>query len=264
MTAGLSYRDYFAEYQNVTGKEQMPKFSICIIGDGAVGKSAFMFRYLFNVWVPETDPTIMDAYPNIMESNGVKYNVKIIDYASRQAWTTRSDESVYGSDGFMLAYAINNCTSFETLTGWHDDIVLAKEEHNLPHPKWVILGCKSDLDSDRQVTSSMAAELAKKWGAIAIETSSLNGNNVKEAFTQMACLVSGVYAGTGSKKKASTIVYYYTEKYGDKKIHVESFNDIWQVTILQKNKTNILVNCPSCKHQFQVTTNVIEYEESPG
>ena len=39
-----------------------PTLKICVLGDGAVGKSALTIRYFMNQFVTDWDPTIEDLY----------------------------------------------------------------------------------------------------------------------------------------------------------------------------------------------------------
>ena len=80
----------------------------------------------------------------------------------------------------MLVYDISNKKSFENLDEWYKAIKVDNKNSN--NIKVILVGNKSDLGENRQVTEEEGKNKAKIFGFPYIETSSLNGNNIDEAF----------------------------------------------------------------------------------
>lgn len=73
--------------------------------------------------------------------------------------------------GFMCCYAINSRSSFDEIqNAFYPQILRVKDRDFVPV---VLVGNKSDLDSERQVTTSEGEELARRYKAPFFETSAL-------------------------------------------------------------------------------------------
>ncbi len=107
------------------------------------------------------------------------------------------------ADGFILVFAVDSKSSFQTLRNLQQQVLRVKDAEIYP---MVIVGNKSDLEADRQVTSTgttnfsldqaivmelyaapivfhvEAKELAAQFGCRYVETSAKLRHNVEEAF----------------------------------------------------------------------------------
>lgn len=87
------------------------------------------------------------------------------------------------ADGYLLVFAVDNLESFNSLEQRRARIMKLKKDTHCPI---VIVGNKCDLVNERVVTESQGMELAKKWGAVYIETSAKTDINCKECFQFLA------------------------------------------------------------------------------
>lgn len=92
------------------------------------------------------------------------------------------DQYMRTGQGFVLTYAITSRSSFDEITQFKAQICRVKDADRVP---MVIVGNKSDLESDRQVSTADGSELAKSWGAPFFETSAKLRVNVEEAFFEL-------------------------------------------------------------------------------
>ena len=104
-----------------------------------------------------------------------------------------------------MVYAITSRSSFEELVGFKDQILRVKESDHVP---MVVVGNKSDLESERQVSSQEGGDLAKNFTAPFFETSAKTRVNVEESFYQLVREIRkhmGPVKGSavGNKKKGN-------------------------------------------------------------
>ncbi|MFX1558504.1 MAG: GTP-binding protein, partial [Promethearchaeota archaeon] len=89
-----------------------------------------------------------------------------------------------GAEGILLIFDLTNPKSFESIRKWYEDI-----KNNLSDSREIvgcIFGNKVDLESERKIEKSQAKELARDLNLIYVETSALTGQNVENAFYQLA------------------------------------------------------------------------------
>ena len=84
--------------------------------------------------------------------------------------------------GFLMVFAITSRSSFEELVGFKDQILRVKDADRVP---MVVVGNKSDLESERQVSNQEGGDLARSFGAPFFETSAKTRVNVEECFYQI-------------------------------------------------------------------------------
>lgn len=86
----------------------------------------------------------------------------------------------------MIVYDIANKETFSNLNKWLNEVETYANEGVL----MILVGNKTDLNSQRQVSTECGAEWAALNDMPFIETSAKNSTNVTEAFTMLAELVN--------------------------------------------------------------------------
>ncbi|GJT96870.1 Ras-related protein RGP1-like protein [Tanacetum coccineum] len=154
-------------------------FKIVLIGDSAVGKSQLLARFSRNEFSLDSKATI-----------GVEFQTKtmVIDHKNvkAQIWDTAGQEryravtSAYyrGAVGAMLVYDITKRQSFDHIARWLEEL-RGHADNNIVI---MLIGNKSDLDSQRDVSTEDAKEFAEREGLFFMETSALEATNVEPAF----------------------------------------------------------------------------------
>ena len=154
-------------------------FKILLIGDFGVGKSCVILRYVEG-----------DFPGNIMSSIGVDFKTKQIEIEDRliklQIWDTAGHEkfrtittSYYKSaQAIIILYDITQKTSFDHIKNWITEIDKFGKQGVLK----VIVGNKSDLESNRKISKKDAENLALKYGVKLWEVSAKDNTNIEDMF----------------------------------------------------------------------------------
>jgi Ras-related protein Rab-1A len=159
-----------------------------VIGDGGVGKSSMIARYVDDKFSPEYVSTIgIDFKIKIIEAAGRKVKLQIWDTAGQERFHTITSAYYRGAHGLMIIFSLTDAQSFHHLQYWLRHI----EEGVAGNVPKLLIGTKSDLHDKREVASEVAAALAEEMGMEYIEASSKEGKNVQKAFKRMTELGVG-------------------------------------------------------------------------
>lgn len=158
---------------------------VVILGDGGVGKSCLMNRFVSNHFDEHSFHTIGVEFLNKdVEIGGETYTLQIWDTAGQERFKTLRTPFYRGSDICLLTYAIDDRTSFRNLSMWKNEFLYyadIKEDTKFP---FIVIGNKSDIRSNEREVSRVEMETWCYENSIAccIETSARNASNVQEAF----------------------------------------------------------------------------------
>ena len=92
--------------------------------------------------------------------------------------------SIQKGHAFILVYSITSRQTFEELKPIYDQIQEIKADQSNETPI-LLMGCKLDEAECREVTESLAKQLATCWSCAWIETSAKTNTNVREAFQEL-------------------------------------------------------------------------------
>ena len=159
-------------------------FRILILGDFAVGKTSFMFRYLDDIFNPFTLSSIgIDLRIKELERNNEKIFLKIFDTAGQERFHSLVINYYKGADGIILIYDISNLDTFKSIKNWIEGI---NENINIKEIGFIIVGNKCDLPEDeKKVTDEMKKNLENSLNIKIIEASAKNNINVNESFEKL-------------------------------------------------------------------------------
>ncbi|KAF2077839.1 hypothetical protein CYY_000884 [Polysphondylium violaceum] len=157
-------------------------FRLVVLGAGAVGKSALTIQFIQNHFIEEYDPTIEDSYRRQCQIDEVTYLLDILDTAGQDDYSAMRDQYMRTGQGFILAYDITCRRTFEEVATFVEQIKRVKDTEKFP---MILVGNKSDLEKQRQVTASEGKELARLYGCPFFETSAKRKSNVDESFFEL-------------------------------------------------------------------------------
>lgn len=155
---------------------------IAIVGSRAVGKSSLTVQFVENHFVESYYPTIENTFSRMIKYKGQEYATEIIDTAGQDEYSILNSRHSIGIHGYMLVYSVASKQSFEMVK-----IIRGKILNHLG-ADWVpivVVGNKSDLHIQRQVTADEGKQLQQDWNCAWIETSARHNENVAKAFELM-------------------------------------------------------------------------------
>ncbi|KAJ0180964.1 hypothetical protein K1T71_003049 [Dendrolimus kikuchii] len=160
---------------------------IVILGDGGVGKSCLMSRFISNHFDDHSFHTIGVEFMNkTIEVNGKQYTLQVWDTAGQERFKSLRTPFYRGSDICILAYAVDDRSSFNNIKMWLNEFLhYAGVKNGIERYPFMVVGNKSDVSSkDREVTHDQLRHWCEENKiATYIETSAKNDNNVVEAFS---------------------------------------------------------------------------------
>ena len=165
---------------NVNGYDMI--FKIVLIGDTSVGKTNILSKYLSDEFDPESKATVGVEFGTKnfkIENNIVK--VQIWDTAGQERYRSITNAYYKGAKGALLVYDITNKKSFDNLDRWISDLKTNGDEKI----SIVLLGNKSDLESQRVISTEEGKNKAELFKFAFMETSALNGSNIEKAFDEL-------------------------------------------------------------------------------
>ena len=157
-------------------------FKIVLIGDTSVGKTNILSKYLTDEFDPESKATVGVEFGTKnfkIENNIVK--VQIWDTAGQERYRSITNAYYKGAKGALLVYDITNKKSFDNLDRWISDLKTNGDEKI----SIVLLGNKSDLESQRVISTEEGKNKAELFKFAFMETSALNGSNIEKAFDEL-------------------------------------------------------------------------------
>ncbi|KAI9315638.1 ferrous iron transporter B [Dichotomocladium elegans] len=152
---------------------------IAVLGARAVGKSSLVIQFCENHFVDSYYPTIENTFTKTIKYRGNEYVVEIMDTAGQDEYSILSTQHASSVHGYVLVYSIASRSSFDMLQVIRDKILDFTGLDNVP---CVIVGNKSDLNIQRQVSVQEGKDVAAKWSSPTIETSAKHNENVAKIF----------------------------------------------------------------------------------
>lgn len=115
--------------------------------------------------------------------------MQVWDTAGQEKYQSLQGVFYKGSDACMIVYDITSSSSFNGVSKWKEEFLLHANATNPESFPFVLIGNKSDMESDRKVTAAKATQWCKENGGISyFETSARTALKVKEAFEELAKL----------------------------------------------------------------------------
>jgi small GTP-binding protein len=173
---------------------------IVVVGSGGVGKSSLTLQFMYNDFVVEYEPTKADSYRKDLSIDGDHISLDIMDTAGQEEYVNVRDNYLRAGDGFLCVFSLTERDSFRATRDLREQILRVKS--NQPDIPMILIGNKTDLTAQRQVSEEEALALALDWNCKYMETSAKTRLNVENAFYDIARHVMKVKkSGDRSGKK---------------------------------------------------------------
>ncbi|CAF4022623.1 unnamed protein product [Rotaria sordida] len=166
------------EHLKLTSNHSLNReYKLCILGEGAVGKTSLATQFIQGIFISKYDPTIEDVFKKIVEIDGKQFIVEILDTAGVENFTVMRDLYIENSDGFAIVYSITSLVTFNQLHLIYNQIMNIKKEQTA----MVLVGNKVDLSHMKRIVHRDKGQtLADEWMCPFYETSAKDSINVDE------------------------------------------------------------------------------------
>ncbi|XP_039974733.1 ras-related protein Rab-25b [Xiphias gladius] len=157
-------------------------FKVVLVGESGVGKSNLLSRFTKNEFNHDTRTTIgVEFSTRTVQLSGVTIKAQIWDTAGLERYRAITSAYYRGAVGAMLVYDVTKHLTYESVERWLKELY----DHADPHVVVMLVGNKTDLESERSVPTEEAKDFAEKKGILFVETSALESTNVEAAFNNV-------------------------------------------------------------------------------
>ncbi|XP_060007193.1 ras-related protein Rab-17 [Lagenorhynchus albirostris] len=158
-------------------------FKLVLLGSGSVGKSSLALQYVKN------------DFRSILPTVGCAFFTKVVDLGAAslkfEIWDTAGQEKYHsvchlyfrGANAALLVYDVTRKASFCKAQQWLKDL---EEEFHPGEVVVMLVGNKTDLKQEREVTFEEGREFAESKGLLFMETSAKLNHQVTEVFSAVA------------------------------------------------------------------------------
>jgi len=158
-------------------------FEVILLGDIRVGKTSFVNRYYKDIFSESQLSTVgISNYIKQLTINKKNIYLKIYDTSGQERYRAIAKNFYHGADGILLFYDITSKKSFDSIGNWIESI---NESIKTSEIGLLIIGNKSDLEENREVSEEMRKKLEKSQNVEIIETSAKNNINIDISFNKL-------------------------------------------------------------------------------
>ncbi len=154
-----------------------------VLGDGAVGKTTLLHRYVQGKFLDTATMTIgVEFLSKQVELDSILCQLILWDISGQDRFRFMIDKYMRGASGALLLFDTTNMTSFVNIGKWVN--LVKKYYQNLPI---ILIAAKCDLEEFSIVGDIYAQKTKERFGLIDyIKTSSKTGLNIDLSFETLA------------------------------------------------------------------------------
>ncbi len=158
---------------------ERPMLKIMAAGEGGVGRTTLLYRYVEERFFPNTKMTLgIQFFTKNIEFHDTQYEVYFWDLAGQERWRPFQYDFISGADGAIFNIDLTRPATLNNIEKWIN--LLRLENPNLPI---LLLGLKIDLIDQVCVDDEEIDEYRDKFTFIDyLKVSCKTGENVEEAF----------------------------------------------------------------------------------
>jgi len=157
-------------------------FKVLLIGDSGVGKSSLLLKFTDRVFTDHYISTIgVDFKIQTLQMDDKIIKLQLWDTAGQERFRTITTSYYRGAHGIIIVFDITDKESFANIKTWMTEIDRFASDNVCK----ILIGNKSDLEKQRQVSKEDAKELANKYKIDYIEASAKDSTNVQQLFVEL-------------------------------------------------------------------------------
>ena len=164
---------------NFSNSEDFKK--VVLIGDPSVGKSSILIRFIKNTFSDDIKTTLgVDHFQKRIGERGRRVKLNIWDTAGQERYRSMAQIYHKGADCVIIVFDISRRETFDRIDFWRKEVLTNAKINVLV----VIVGNKTDLESERKVMREEIEKYVGQFGYFYIETSACDNrnNNIDKLF----------------------------------------------------------------------------------
>lgn len=186
--------------------------SLCVVGDGSVGKSSIIAAFKSDGFTPVYKQTVgVDFFEKKLNVRGDTHiSLRIWDVGGQSINSKNLDKYLSGSHVIFLVYDVTNADSFSNLDDW----LIRIREHSLAQIH--LIGNKVDMLQSRLVSEKQHDDFVEGNSlASGIYVSAKTGENLVRSFYEVAGNVCGIPLTPYELSQYDKVVTAHIVKTGD-------------------------------------------------
>jgi small GTP-binding protein len=177
-----STKKKFRLFQSIM-TEEVP--NLVVVGDGGVGKTCIILRYVRDMFSEIYDPTLEAHFQSeVTLPDGRTIAIQITDTAGQEDFASLRDLCMTEGNLFLVVFSVTEFKSLRLADELLERLTMVKD-HQI---HFVLAGNKVDIEKQRQVARADAEAIAAKYNGPFIECSALTRQGIKEVFQELARL----------------------------------------------------------------------------
>ncbi len=163
----------------------MPKkyvYKIIAAGDGGVGKTALLQRYVEGKFNEKTQLTIgVEFFSKSLEFEGNQFVLQLWDFGGQERFRFMLEGYMKGAKGALLIFDLSRLDTLNNLQEW----VTLLRKYNMSLPL-LIVGTKLDLIDNSKIPNDYINDLTMKYNSFdLVKVSSKTGENIEKTFEKI-------------------------------------------------------------------------------
>jgi small GTP-binding protein len=157
-------------------------YKIIILGDGQVGKTSLIKRFISNEFIENTPMTLgISDYSKLVALEDSSVYLCLWDTAGQERFQSIVPIYFRGCKAAVIVYDVTSEESFKKVQYW----INQTRELGSKNIMYMLIGNKIDLEEKRMIKKKDAMDLARNNGMLFFETSCLSALNVELAFQML-------------------------------------------------------------------------------
>ncbi|GAU97671.1 hypothetical protein RvY_08927 [Ramazzottius varieornatus] len=158
-------------------------FKVVLLGEGCVGKTSLVLRYVENKFNEKHESTLQASFlTKKLTIGNRRVNLSIWDTAGQERFHALGPIYYRDSNGAILTYDITDDDSFQKVKNWVKELKKMLGTDIM----LTIIGNKTDLEKQRNVSVETAEQYAESVGATHFQTSAKLNRGVEEVFLDLS------------------------------------------------------------------------------